>query len=73
MLVDTFRRIAEKSGESIILISHQERIIQLADNIVIIAGGKIRESGTKAEMLPKLMNEVEASCNYSCMGGVAGA
>ncbi|HWQ51013.1 MAG TPA: ATP-binding cassette domain-containing protein [Terriglobales bacterium] len=72
MLVDTFRRIAEKSGESVVLISHQERIIQLADNIVIIAGGKLRESGAKAEMLPKLMNEVEVSCGYSCMGGVAG-
>ena len=52
MLVDVF---AEKKKErTVMIISHQERIINLADNIAIIAGGKIASIGSREEMIPKI-------------------
>lgn len=54
-LAETFRTIHnEHNGHSIIIISHQERIIELADEIVWITDGKIKESGTREEMMPQL-------------------
>lgn len=54
-LTETFRDIhAARDGRSIVIISHQERIIQLADNIVLVEGGKITATGTPAEVMPNL-------------------
>ena len=54
-LTETFRQIHDAGGgHSIIIISHQERIIQLADNIVLVEGGKITATGTPAEVMPNL-------------------
>ena len=62
MLVKSFQGIAAAKNESVILISHQERIMQLADEIVVIADGKIRRQGTKEEILPSLMGEFDRRC-----------
>ncbi|MBQ7646810.1 MAG: ATP-binding cassette domain-containing protein [Clostridia bacterium] len=52
MLVDVF---AEKdSSRTVMIISHQERIINLADTIAIIAGGKIASTGPREEMISKI-------------------
>ena len=40
---------------SILIISHQERILNIADKIVVIAGGKVTKQGTKEEVLPGLL------------------
>ncbi len=54
-LTETFRDIhAARGGRSIVIISHQERIIQLADEIVLLRDGKVEETGTPDELLPKL-------------------
>ena len=54
-LAETFRDIHEaKDGRSIIIISHQERLIKLADDIVLIRDGKIAETGTPEDLLPRL-------------------
>lgn len=54
-LTETFRDIHEaRDGRSIVIISHQERIIQLADEIVLIRDGKVCETGEPAALLPKL-------------------
>lgn len=54
-LTETFRDIhAARDGRSIVIISHQERIIQLADEIVLLRNGKVVETGTPAELMPKL-------------------
>ncbi len=54
-LTETFRDIHEaKGGRSIIIISHQERIIQLADDIVWLKGGKVEMAGPRDEILPQL-------------------
>ena len=54
-LVETFRDIhAARDGRSIVIISHQERIIQLADEVILINAGKIAETGTPEQLMPKL-------------------
>ena len=54
MLVDTFTNFKKNNEQSIVIISHQERIIDLADNLMIISNGKIQNIGTKEEILPLL-------------------
>ena len=58
-LVENFQQLQNESRQSIILISHQERIMQLADEIVIIENGQIKTKGTRDEILPTLMSEFE--------------
>ncbi len=56
-LTETFRDIHEaRDGRSIVIISHQERIIQLADEIVLLRDGRVQEIeiGTPDELLPRL-------------------
>ena len=54
-LTETFRSIHEaRDGRSIVIISHQERIIQLADEIVVLRDGHVVETGTPDDIMPKL-------------------
>ena len=64
MLVESFKAMMSDRKESIIIISHQERIMQLADEIVVIADGKIRDQGPKDEIFPRLMGEFDGGCNF---------
>lgn len=63
MLVESFRMMSASSEASTVIISHQERIMQLADEIVIIADGKIRSHGTRDEILPTLLGEFDRRCD----------
>lgn len=58
-LVETFQRLQNTTKQSIILISHQERIMQLADEIIIMENGRIKTKGNRDEILPSLMGEFE--------------
>lgn len=60
MLVDTFA--SQKGKGSTVIISHQERIMKLADRIAVISGGKISEIASGGEMLPKLAGYFNKSC-----------
>ena len=54
-LTETFRDIHEaRDGRSIVIISHQERIIQLADEIVLLRDGRVERTGTPEELMPQL-------------------
>ncbi len=64
MLVESFKAMMSDREESVIIISHQERIMQLADEIVVIADGKIRNQGPKDEIFPRLMGEFDGGCNF---------
>lgn len=55
-LIEAFEKMHEKIKGSIIIISHQERILDIADKIVVIANGRITASGTKQDILPKVLN-----------------
>ena len=54
-LIAVFEKMYEQINGSILIISHQERILEIADKIVVIAAGRITEQGPKDEILPKLM------------------
>ena len=59
MLVEQFKKLSNGRHKSVILISHQERIMALADEIFVIADGGIRSHGTRDEILPKLLGEFD--------------
>ncbi len=62
-LTETFRDIHEaRDGRSIVIISHQERIIQLADDIVLLAHGKVDKIDTPDELLPELGFTAKGAC-----------
>ncbi len=56
-LTETFKELHESSDATIIIISHQERIIALADEIAVLSGGKVSERGKKDDIFPKLLGD----------------
>lgn len=54
-LVQVFQRLKQRSGEALLVISHQERILEIADRIVVIADGKVRTAGEREAILPGLL------------------
>ena len=64
MLIQQFEKIHEKKDQMLMLISHQERIIRMADRIMVIDDGRIKNIGPRDEVLPSLLRE-EPSC--TCM------
>lgn len=63
MLVKSFKTLTQEANESVIIISHQERIMKLADEILVIADGKIRSQGPRDEILPGLLGEFDRKCD----------
>ena len=55
---------------TIIVISHQERILNIADEIVVIENGKVKKQGPKDEILPQLLG-TDSAANIACerLGG----
>ena len=64
MLVQQFERIHKKKDQMLMLISHQERIIRMADRIMVIEDGTIKKIGPREEVLPTLLTD-GAGC--ACM------
>ena len=63
-LTETFRMLQDRRENTIIVISHQERIIDLADEIVMISGGKVARHGPKAEIMPHILADTCGMCNF---------
>lgn len=62
-LIKVFEELHDTSSNSLIIISHQERILNIADEIVVIAGGTIQSKGPREDILPGLLNGTE-SCRF---------
>lgn len=60
-LIHVFESMYEKNKGSILIISHQERILNIADKIILLADGEIKQIGTKDEILPRLLGS-SAAC-----------
>ena len=71
-LIKVFRHMRDTIHGSILIISHQERILDIADEIVVLAEGGIRSRGTKEEIMPELMRsaDVARSCSKIEEGGL---
>ena len=54
-LIHVFEDLREKTGGSILIISHQERIMNIADDIVLLSAGEVRKTGRKDDILPELL------------------
>ena len=63
-LTETFRQLHDERGATLVVISHQERIIDLADEIVVISGGKVAQHGPKEEIFPKILANTVSGCSY---------
>lgn len=63
-LIKVFEKLHEKTNGSIIIISHQERIINIADEIILVANGKVSKTGNKADIMPELMG-ASFGCKYT--------
>ena len=56
-LIDVFKNLRKEINGSMLIISHQERILDIADEIIVIADGKVMARGKKEEVLPELLRE----------------
>lgn len=56
-LIDVFADMREKEDRALIIISHQERILNIADNILLLNNGTITDAGPRDEMLPRLFDQ----------------
>lgn len=61
-LIDVFLKKKGESGHSLLIISHQERILEIADEIIVIANGVVKMAGSKEKILPELLSD-EKKCN----------
>ena len=59
-LIQVFENMYRKINGSILIISHQERILNIADRIIVIADGEVSAAGSREEVLPKLLGSSEA-------------
>ncbi len=61
-LIDVFEKMYEKTQGTIIIISHQERILNIADKILVLADGEVSKFGKKEEILPEML-AAESCCD----------
>ncbi len=54
-LIKAFERLKNESGRSLLIISHQERIMEIADYVAVISDGKVQSEGGRDEILPQLL------------------
>ena len=62
-LIQVFEHLHEKINGSILIISHQERILNIADRIIVLADGQVRAQGTRDEILPELLGAAPGVCS----------
>lgn len=62
-LTETFKEIHDKKEATILIISHQERIIRLADEILLVAEGQLSARGSVEEIFPKILADTVYGCN----------
>jgi Fe-S cluster assembly ATP-binding protein len=70
-LTETFEQIHQAGSATMIVISHQERIISLADEVVVIGDGSISHRGSANEILPEILADTTGSCPVLTKGGAA--
>ena len=62
-LTETFEQIHQQHRATMIIISHQERILNIADRIIVLADGQVRSDGGREEILPQLLGEAPSVCS----------
>ncbi|MCI7087166.1 MAG: ATP-binding cassette domain-containing protein [Lachnobacterium sp.] len=62
-LIHVFEKMQRENNGTILIISHQERILNIADKIIYIKDGMVEKYGPKDEVLPSLMHTSKAGCD----------
>ena len=62
-LIQVFEHLHEKINGSILIISHQERILNIADRIIVLADGKVQQDGPRKDILPGLLGATPEVCS----------
>ena len=62
-LIEVFENMAKTVQGSIVIISHQERILNIADEVILIEKGKVKEIGKKDDILPELLSSTTRTCS----------
>ena len=70
-LTETFEQIHAAGSATMIIISHQERIISLADEVIVVGDGAIRHRGSAQEILPQILSDTLGGCPVLSKGGAA--
>ena len=70
-LTETFEQIHATGTATMIIISHQERIISLADEVIVVGDGAIQHRGAAADILPKILTDTLGGCPVLTRGGNA--
>lgn len=66
-LAETFEKIHEKYNTTIAIISHQERILKLADEVILVANGEVTEITTKEKVLAEIVRrDMDCNCGKNC-------
>lgn len=68
-LIHVFEKMSDAIDGTIIIISHQERILNIADKIVVLSDGKLTQYGTREEVLPKLLGTESAATVCESLAG----
>lgn len=63
-LTETFKEMNNKNKSTMVIISHQERILEMADEIILVSEGEIQEIGEKTEMLSQILSK--CNCDLAC-------
>ncbi len=69
-LTETFQQIHDQKDATLMVISHQERIIDLADEIIMVSGGQVLQHGPKDEIFPLILANTLAGCSYMNEGAI---
>jgi Fe-S cluster assembly ATP-binding protein len=70
-LAETFKNIHDKYDTTIIIISHQERILNLADEVIVLADGKVKEVTSKEKFFADMERDgLDCACGLDCVKGV---
>ena len=62
-LIQVFEHLHEKINGSILIISHQERILNIADRIIVLADGRVANDGPRKDLPPTLLGGAPGVCS----------
>lgn len=66
-LIQVFEEMHQGSDNSLIVISHQERILNIADEIIVLSDGTVQARGRREEILPELLKDTKG-CKFTASG-----
>ena len=69
-LTETFEQIHTAGTATMIIISHQERIISLADEVIVVGDGQLRHRGSPKDILPQILSDTLSGCPVLTKEGV---